>query len=309
MSELLKMKRTHIITAICIVLCALAPHRELGARDAASPYTSCPTDTTETPVGISVTDDDMLVIRMRLPRARTVILALSVAALLAAGTAVLRRRRTSGSAHTPEPDRADSTEQNPDTEACAKLTARPHTDAEHSAAEYSDTKSSSPEPSPAATDATDATPTTAPDTAPDTAPATSAENEPSSDSAITDTDEGTDDIDLPLLTPPSGSDTHMLQRLNEFIAQHINEVDLSVNDLASAVYMSRSNLFRRLKALYGITPNEYLRRKRLLFAAALLRQNRYTISDVCFMVGFSSPSYFASCFRKQFGILPKNYIR
>lgn len=292
------MKRTHIITAICIVLCALSPHRELGARDAASPYTSCPTDTTETPVGISVTDDDMLVIRMRLPRTRTVILALSVTALLAAGTAVLRRRRTSGSAHTPEPDRADSTEPNPDTEACAKQTARPHTDAEHSDAEYSDTKSSSPEPSPAATDAT-----------PPTAPATPAENEPSSDSVVPDTDEGTDDIDLPLLTPPSGSDMHMLQRLNEFIAQHINEVDLSVNDLASAVYMSRSNLFRRLKALYGITPNEYLRRKRLLFAAALLRQNRYTISDVCFMVGFSSPSYFASCFRKQFGILPKNYIR
>ena len=298
MSEPLKMKRTHIITAICIVLCALAPHRELGARDAASPYTSCPTDTTETPVGISVTDDDMLVIRMRLPRARTVILILSVAALLAAGTAVLRRRRTSRSAHMLKPDRADSTDQSPDTEACAKLTARPHTDAEHSDAEYSDTKSSSPEPSPAATDAT-----------PTTAPVTPAENEPSSDSVITDTDEGTDDIDLPLLTPPSGSDTHMLQRLNEFIAQHINEVDLSVNDLASAVYMSRSNLFRRLKALYGITPNEYLRRKRLLLAAALLRQNRYTISDVCFMVGFSSPSYFASCFRKQFGILPKNYIR
>ncbi len=302
MSEPLKMKRTHIITAICIVLCALAPHRELGARDAASPYTSCPTDTTQTPVGISVTDDDMLVIRMRLPRARTVILILSVAALLAAGTAVLRRRRTSGSAHMPKPDRADSTEQSPDTEACAKLTACPHTDAEHSDAEYSDTKSPSPEPSPAATDAT-------PTTAPDTAPATPAENESSSDNVVPDTDEGTDDIDLPLLTPPSGSDTHMLQRLNEFIAQHINEVDLSVNDLASAVYMSRSNLFRRLKALYGITPNEYLRRKRLLFAAALLRQNRYTISDVCFMVGFSSPSYFASCFRKQFGILPKNYIR
>lgn len=299
MSEPLKMKRTHIITAICIVLCALAPHGELGARDAASPYTSCPTDTTQTPVGISVTDDDMLVIRMRLPRTRTVILILSAAALLAAGTAVLRRRRTSGSAHTPEPDRTDSVV--PDTEACAKRTACPHTDAEHSDAEYSDTKSSSPEPSPAATDATDATPPTAPETL--------VENEPSSDSVITDTDEGTDDIDLPLLTPPSGSDTHMLQRLNEFIAQHINEVDLSVNDLASAVYMSRSNLFRRLKALYGITPNEYLRRKRLLFAAALLRQNRYTISDVCFMVGFSSPSYFASCFRKQFGILPKNYIR
>ena len=292
MSEPLKMKRTHIITAICIVLCALAPHRELGARDAASPYTSCPTDTTQTSAGISVTDD-MLVIRMRLPRTRAVILILSVAALLAAGTAVLRRRRTSGSAHTPDPDRADSVV--PDTEACAKRTACPHTDAEHSDAEYSDTKSSSPETSPAATDAT-----------PPTAPA---ENEPSSDSVAPDTDEGTDDIDLPLLTPPSGSDTHMLQRLNEFIAQHINEVDLSVNDLASAVYMSRSNLFRRLKALYGITPNEYLRRKRLLFAAALLRQNRYTISDVCFMVGFSSPSYFASCFRKQFGILPKNYIR
>ena len=270
------MKRTSIITVICIVLCVLAPHGELGARDAASPYTSESSDAPETPVGISKGDHDTLVIRIRLPRTRTVILALSAAALLATGTVVLRRRRTRGSAHT-----LDDTP--------VKRVAARRAETESVPEDTGDEQNVS-EPI--------ASPTVAP-----------AESEPSSDSAASDSNDNTDDIDLPLLTPPSGSDMHMLRRLNEFITLHINEVDLSVNDLASAVYMSRSNLFRRLKTLYGITPNEYLRRKRLLLAAALLRQNRYAISDVCVMVGFSSPSYFASCFRKQFGVLPKNYIR
>lgn len=125
-----------------------------------------------------------------------------------------------------------------------------------------------------------------------TAPSTSSESDEAAGSGV---------------PAPSGSDRKMLQRLDEFIVQHISEVDLSVNDLATAVYMSRSNLFRRLRALYGITPNEYLRQKRLVHAAELLRDGRYNISDICFMVGFSSPSYFASCFKKQFGTLPKNY--
>ena len=223
---------------------------------------------TETGTGISRSDDNTIIIRIRLPETRTIVL-MFVGALLFATVVIVLRRRNRHDAPQP-PIRTDSDE--------PRRLEAPTANATSDTVEH-------PE------------------------PLESEDSETISLAEAREMDEEIGGIDLPMLAPPSSGDMHMLQRLNEFIAQHINEVELSVNDLAAAVYMSRSNLFRPLKTLYGITPNEYLRRKRLLFAAALLRQNRYTISDVCFMVGFSSPSYFASCFKKHFGVLPKNYIR
>ena len=219
---------------------------------------------TETGTGISRSDDNTIIIRIRLPETRTIVL-MFVGALLFATVVIVLRRRNRHDAPQP-PLRTDSDEPRRLEAPTANATSDP---VEH----------------PAPLESEDA-------------------ETPAVNNTVTDESET-----ISLAEAPEMGDMHMLQRLNEFIAQHINEVELSVNDLAAAVYMSRSNLFRRLKTLYGITPNEYLRRKRLLFAAALLRQNRYTISDVCFMVGFSSPSYFASCFKKHFGVLPKNYIR
>ncbi len=266
------------------MLHVLAPQaREHDAYDRALPPASAPADTplSETIVGISKTDDNTLIIRIRLPETRTIVLSLSGMFILATGIIALRKRN------------------------------RHHAASPHTIESAEIRKCDNTSPSPIATADTAARHEETDD---ETTPAIAAIPLPEESERPAETDksamnEEIDGIDLPLLTPPSGSDTHMLQRLNEFIARHINEVDLSVNDLAAAVYMSRSNLFRRLKTLYGITPNEYLRRKRLLYAAALLRQNKYNISDVCFMVGFSSPSYFASCFKKHFGVLPKNYIR
>lgn len=99
----------------------------------------------------------------------------------------------------------------------------------------------------------------------------------------------------------------LIQRLEEFVSAQMHNVELSVDDIAGAMCMSRSTLFRRVKQLYGINPNEYLRQRRLSYAADLLQQNKYTISDICLLVGFNSPSYFSSCFKKQYNVLPKNY--
>lgn len=107
--------------------------------------------------------------------------------------------------------------------------------------------------------------------------------------------------------PVSASDQDLIQRLEEFISAQMHNVELSVDDIAGAMCMSRSTLFRRVKQLYGINPNEYLRQRRLSYAADLLQQNKYTISDICLLVGFNSPSYFSSCFKKQYNVLPKNY--
>ena len=57
-----------------------------------------------------------------------------------------------------------------------------------------------------------------------------------------------------------------------------------------------------------MTPNDYLRLERLKKAAQLLQEGKYRINEICYMVGFSSPSYFAKCFQKQFGVLPKDLM-
>ncbi len=266
------------------MLHVLVPQARESRADAdAQPLTAELTapSSTETGTGISRSDDNTIIIRIRLPETRTIVL-MFVGALLFATVVIVLRRRNRHDAPQP-PLRTDSDE--------PRRLEAPTANATSDTVEH-------PEPLESEDAETPAVNNTVTD-----------ESETISLAEAREMDEEIGGIDLPMLAPPSSGDMHMLQRLNEFIAQHINEVELSVNDLAAAVYMSRSNLFRRLKTLYGITPNEYLRRKRLLFAAALLRQNRYTISDVCFMVGFSSPSYFASCFKKHFGVLPKNYIR
>ena len=56
-------------------------------------------------------------------------------------------------------------------------------------------------------------------------------------------------------------------------------------------------------------PNDYIRLIRLKTAGELLREGEYRINEVCFIVGFNNPSYFARCFQKQFGILPKDYVK
>jgi transcriptional regulator GlxA family with amidase domain len=57
-----------------------------------------------------------------------------------------------------------------------------------------------------------------------------------------------------------------------------------------------------------MTPNDYMRVERLKRAAALLKTGRYKINEVCYMVGFNTPSYFAKCFQRQYGMLPKDVL-
>lgn len=125
--------------------------------------------------------------------------------------------------------------------------------------------------------------------------------------ASADTDEAQDKLAQGVGVTVSASDMDLIQRLEEFVSAQMHNVELSVDDIAGAMCMSRSTLFRRVKQLYGINPNEYLRQRRLSYAADLLQQNKYTISDICLLVGFNSPSYFSSCFKKQYNVMPKNY--
>ena len=73
--------------------------------------------------------------------------------------------------------------------------------------------------------------------------------------------------------------------------------------------MSRSQLYRKLHALTGHSVSSFIRLYRLKQAARLLRKKENNISQICYDVGFSNPSYFSECFRKQFGIPPSQYAR
>ena len=73
--------------------------------------------------------------------------------------------------------------------------------------------------------------------------------------------------------------------------------------------MSSSSLFRKLKGLIGMAPVEYLQLERLKRAAALLKEQKYTVADVSLMSGFNSNTYFTLCFKKQFGVTPSVFMK
>ena len=104
------------------------------------------------------------------------------------------------------------------------------------------------------------------------------------------------------------ADEEFLARMNQLIENNFDNPGLSVDFLAEKLAISRSGLFAKIKALANVTPNEMIQLVRLKKAALLLQENKYHISEVSYMVGFSNPSYFSKCFQKQFGMTPGKFI-
>lgn len=105
----------------------------------------------------------------------------------------------------------------------------------------------------------------------------------------------------------SKKDSEFIEKLNAEIEKYIETEDISLDHLAESMFMSRSNFYRKIKGLFGVSPNEYVKRYRLKRAAAIIAKNECRISDVYVKVGFNSASYFTKCFKKYFGVLPKDY--
>jgi signal transduction histidine kinase/DNA-binding response OmpR family regulator len=103
------------------------------------------------------------------------------------------------------------------------------------------------------------------------------------------------------------TDNDFLIQMNKVIEENFSNSELNVNFLAEKLNISRSGLFAKIKTLANVTPNEMIQIIRLKRAAQLLLENKYTISEVAYMVGFTNASYFSKCFQKQFGIRPSDY--
>ena len=99
-------------------------------------------------------------------------------------------------------------------------------------------------------------------------------------------------------------DQQFLLNVIAHIKKNIGEPDLNVEKLASEFYLSRSQLYRKVKALTGVTANELIRKIRLEKAKELIEETENSIGAICDYVGFSSPSYFSKCFKEHFGVLP-----
>lgn len=105
----------------------------------------------------------------------------------------------------------------------------------------------------------------------------------------------------------SKKDQEFIEKLHIEIENHIAELDFSIDNIAETMFMSRSSFYRKIKSITGMSPNDYLKVFRLNKAAELLLENNHSIAEICDQVAFSSSSYFAKCFKAQFGVLPKDY--
>ena len=93
------------------------------------------------------------------------------------------------------------------------------------------------------------------------------------------------------------------------VEEYMNDSEFSIDDFAREMSISKTLLNNKLQALSGQSTNEFVKTVRLKRAAKLLLTNAYTISEISYMVGFSSPKYFSTSFKKFFNMTPKDYIK
>lgn len=106
----------------------------------------------------------------------------------------------------------------------------------------------------------------------------------------------------------SSRDESLVRQVIAIVEENISNPDFSVEALSKEVGMSRIHLYRKLNAISGKTPVEFIRAIRMERAARLLEQSQLTISEVAYRVGFNNPKYFTRQFREEFGELPSVYV-
>ncbi|MCF3109184.1 response regulator [Niabella sp. CC-SYL272] len=104
------------------------------------------------------------------------------------------------------------------------------------------------------------------------------------------------------------SDKIFIEKITAIIEERLDDYQLSVEELSKAVAMSRSTLHKKLKAVSGNSPNEFIRVIRLKEAAKLLLSGQCNVSEAGYRTGFNSPSYFTKCFTLQFGVTPSEFV-
>jgi signal transduction histidine kinase/ligand-binding sensor domain-containing protein/DNA-binding response OmpR family regulator len=104
-------------------------------------------------------------------------------------------------------------------------------------------------------------------------------------------------------------DREFLDKMNTLIEERLSNEGIDIGYLADKLCMSKSTLYRKMKALTGLSTNEYVRKVKMHYAERLLLEGRYNVSEVAFRVGINSVIYFRQCFKEEFGVLPSEYFK
>ena len=116
-----------------------------------------------------------------------------------------------------------------------------------------------------------------------------------------------------ILTPKeiaiTSGDELFLERLQKVLSEQVTNSDFSASVFCDAMGVSRMQLHRKLKALTGYATTEFIRNQRLKIAKQLIEQDKISISEVGYTVGFNDPSYFSKCFKQEFGHSPTDFLK
>ncbi|SHL81819.1 hybrid sensor histidine kinase/response regulator transcription factor [Flavobacterium xinjiangense] len=103
------------------------------------------------------------------------------------------------------------------------------------------------------------------------------------------------------------SEQDFLRKLNDLIEKNLDNSAYTVEDLARSLTISRVQLYRKVKAILGISVSDHINNMRLDKSKELLKKSELNISEIAYAVGFSSPNYFSTSFKNKFGVTPKEY--
>jgi signal transduction histidine kinase/DNA-binding response OmpR family regulator len=112
---------------------------------------------------------------------------------------------------------------------------------------------------------------------------------------------------LPYEISVSSLDDEFIKKFHEIIEEYLDDPEFTVDILCDRIDMGRSTLFKKIKALTGETPNQFILNYRLERAAQLLKDKSRNVTDVAMEVGFSTPAYFAKCFKDKFHQSPSSF--
>ncbi|TXE07023.1 response regulator [Seonamhaeicola algicola] len=103
-------------------------------------------------------------------------------------------------------------------------------------------------------------------------------------------------------------DEQFLQKAISIVEDNMMNTDFNVEMLVKEMGYSRSNLYSKFKEITGLSSSEFIRNIKLKRAVQLFEQSDYSVKEIMYMTGFNTASYFAKCFKKQFGVIPSEYV-
>lgn len=116
-------------------------------------------------------------------------------------------------------------------------------------------------------------------------------------------------VEKPSFDPNEDPNSVFLNRATQIITNNIQNPNFSIDHLCSELAVSRPVLFRRIKSITDLAPQDFIKNIRLKIAAELLMSKKYPISEISFLTGFSDSKYFSTSFKKKFGQTPTEYLK